>query len=53
VARLLREKPYAVLGLATGGTPLPLYRELARMHLEEGLDFRPELVNAQPARPRE
>jgi len=42
-----------MLGLATGGTPLPLYRELARMHLEEGLDFRPELVNAKPARPRE
>lgn len=39
IARLLREKPDAVLGLATGGTPLPLYRELIRMHREEGLDF--------------
>ena len=39
IARLVREKPGAVLGLATGGTPLPLYRELIRMHREEGLDF--------------
>jgi glucosamine-6-phosphate deaminase len=39
VARLVREKPDAVLGLATGATPLTLYRELARMHHEEGLDF--------------
>jgi glucosamine-6-phosphate deaminase len=36
---LIRRKPDAVLGLATGGTPLPLYRELIRMHREEGLDF--------------
>ena len=28
-----------VLGLATGSTPLGLYRELIRMHKEEGLDF--------------
>jgi glucosamine-6-phosphate deaminase len=39
VARLVREKPDAVLGLATGSTPLGLYRELARMHHDEGLDF--------------
>ena len=39
VARLVREKPNAVLGLATGSTPLMLYRELVRMHKEEGLDF--------------
>jgi glucosamine-6-phosphate deaminase len=39
VARLVREKPDAVLGLATGSTPLRLYRELVRMHQEEGLDF--------------
>jgi glucosamine-6-phosphate deaminase len=30
VARLLREKPDAVLGLATGSTPLLFYRELVR-----------------------
>ena len=29
----------AVLGLATGNTPINVYRELARMHKEEGLDF--------------
>ncbi len=39
VARLVREKPNAVLGLATGSTPLKLYAELIRMHKEEGLDF--------------
>lgn len=39
VARVVREKPTAVLGLATGATPLTLYRELVRMHHEEGLDF--------------
>jgi glucosamine-6-phosphate deaminase len=30
----------AVLGLATGSTPLGVYRELIRMHKEEGLQFR-------------
>ncbi|MDF7823492.1 glucosamine-6-phosphate deaminase [Pontiellaceae bacterium B12227] len=39
VARLVREKPNAVLGLATGSTPLMLYKELIRLHKEEGLDF--------------
>ena len=39
VARLVREKPDAVLGLATGSTPLAVYRELARLHRDEGLDF--------------
>lgn len=29
----------AVLGLATGSTPIPLYRELVRRHREEGLSF--------------
>src|SRR5215471_14827865 len=28
-----------VLGLATGSTPLGLYRELIRLHKETGLDF--------------
>lgn len=28
-----------VLGLATGGTPIPLYTELIRLHQEEGLSF--------------
>ena len=39
VVRLLNSKPDAVLGLATGSTPLALYRELVRLHREEGLDF--------------
>jgi len=39
VAALVRRKPDAVLGLATGSTPLGLYRELVRFHREEGLDF--------------
>jgi glucosamine-6-phosphate deaminase len=39
VADLVRRKPSAVLGLATGNTPLPMYRELIRLHVEEGLDF--------------
>jgi glucosamine-6-phosphate deaminase len=39
VARMLNSKPNAVLGLATGSTPLGLYKELVRMHKEEGLDF--------------
>jgi glucosamine-6-phosphate deaminase len=34
IARLLREKPNAVLGLATGSTPLHLYRELVARHLD-------------------
>ncbi len=40
IARLVREKPNAVLGLATGRTPLCLYQELIRQHREEGLSFR-------------
>ena len=28
-----------VLGLATGSTPIGIYRELIRLHREEGLDF--------------
>jgi glucosamine-6-phosphate deaminase len=39
VARTVREKPHAVLGFATGSTPLVLYQELARLHREKGLDF--------------
>ena len=39
VAQLVREKPNAVLGLATGSTPLKLYAELIRMHKQESLDF--------------
>jgi glucosamine-6-phosphate deaminase len=44
IARLIRglldEGRPAVLGLATGSTPVKLYRELIRLHREEGLSFR-------------
>jgi glucosamine-6-phosphate deaminase len=39
VVRVLNSKPNAVLGLATGSTPLAVYQELVRLHQEEGLDF--------------
>lgn len=39
IARVVRSKPNAVLGLATGSTPVGTYKELIRMHKEEGLDF--------------
>ncbi len=39
VAELIRRKPNCVVGFATGSTPLGLYRELIRLHREEGLDF--------------
>lgn len=34
VARVIRRNPAAVLGLATGSTPVQLYRELIRMNLD-------------------
>ena len=43
IATLVRERAAAnqkaVLGLATGSTPIGVYRELIRMHREEGLSF--------------
>lgn len=39
IARVVCDKPNAVVGLATGSTPLGTYRELIRLHKEEGLDF--------------
>lgn len=39
VAGLIKSKPKAVIGFATGSTPLGLYRQLIRMHRDEGLDF--------------
>lgn len=39
IAKVIREKPDAVVGFATGETTRLLYRELARMHIEDGLDF--------------
>jgi glucosamine-6-phosphate deaminase len=37
--RQLLRKPSSTLGLATGSTPIGLYRELVRRHKDEGLDF--------------
>ncbi len=43
IAELIRaraaEGRHAVLGLATGDTPIGLYQQLIRMHRQEGLDF--------------
>jgi len=39
IAEVIRRKPRAVLGLATGSTPLGTYKELIRLHKQEGLDF--------------
>lgn len=39
IAELIRRKPNAVLGLATGSTPIGVYDELIRLHREDGLDF--------------
>jgi glucosamine-6-phosphate deaminase len=39
VVEILNAKPNAVLGMATGSTPLGLYQELVRLHREGQLDF--------------
>ena len=39
VARALAENPRVVLGLPTGRTPIPLYRELVRLHAAGRADF--------------
>ncbi len=39
IESLVRQNPACVLGLATGGTPVECYRELVRLHREQGLDF--------------
>jgi glucosamine-6-phosphate deaminase len=39
VANAVRRNPAVRLGLATGSTMLGMYRELARLHREEKLDF--------------
>jgi glucosamine-6-phosphate deaminase len=39
IADVLNAKPNAVLGMATGSTPLGVYQELVRMHREGRLDF--------------
>ena len=39
VVEVLNAKPNAVLGMATGSTPLGLYQELVRLYKAEQLDF--------------
>lgn len=39
IAKLVKEKPNCVLGLATGSTPIGTYKKLIQMHKDEGLDF--------------
>ena len=63
MAALIRSRPAggrpAVLGLATGSTPLGLYAELVRLHREEGLSFAnvvtfnlDEYYRIEPSNPR-
>src|SRR5476651_279441 len=44
IAKLIRDKQakgeQAVLGLATGVTPIRVYAELVRLHKDEGLSFK-------------
>src|SRR5688572_22030010 len=39
IAEIIQEKDAPVLGLATGSTPIGIYRELIKLHKDEGLDF--------------
>jgi glucosamine-6-phosphate deaminase len=39
ISAAIQANPKIVLGLATGGTPVGVYRELVRMHRQDGLDF--------------
>lgn len=39
IEKLVRENPTCTLGLATGSSPVGMYKELARRCKEEGLDF--------------
>jgi glucosamine-6-phosphate deaminase len=58
-ARQIREKPTSVLGLATGSTPVGLYRELIAIHRRGELDFKlvttfnlDEYVGLEPGHPQ-
>jgi glucosamine-6-phosphate deaminase len=59
VARCLGRIPALVLGLPTGRTPIPLYRELARLNREGRVDFSrattfnlDEFIGVAPSDPR-
>lgn len=40
IATLVKAKPDCVIGFATGSTPLGMYKELIRLHKDEGWTFR-------------
>ena len=59
IEKLVREKPDCTLGLATGSSPVGMYKELARRCKEEGLDFSKvhsvnldEYVGLEPTHPQ-
>ena len=39
IVRQINKKPDSVLGLATGSTPLGMYKELVRINKLKGVDF--------------
>jgi len=39
IAKEIKKKHDLVLGLATGDTPIGTYKELVKLHKEDGLDF--------------
>ena len=40
IAELVNKKPNAVLGLATGSTPIAMYRHLIRLHQQQQVSFK-------------
>ena len=59
IEKLVRENPTCTLGLATGSSPVGMYKELARRCKEEGLDFSKvhsvnldEYVGLEPTHPQ-
>ena len=45
LASTIKEKPNAILGLATGGSPVGMYKELIKMYQDGELDFSIKTVN--------
>ncbi|MCL2390087.1 MAG: glucosamine-6-phosphate deaminase [Endomicrobia bacterium] len=39
LAKRIKENPKSILGLATGSTPVGMYKKLVEMHSKNGLDF--------------
>ncbi len=40
ICELVEKKPAAVLGLATGSTPIAMYQQLIKLHQQRGVSFR-------------